>query len=230
MTEAIDTTKVPEVCPNAKMTKDVNTQMESAGEIIQETTNTSLSPEVFIPDDNIVNTQESNMMENDLPTTEVVNAEDISTKEKQAEKMIHQEDKDQMLNERRWSERLTKDTTLTTVEKNERMAQQRNLEGNSKKPTSFSMLPTGDIIHISANMGVNINHDDFETFELIRDLEKARDDLYMKQCENNKTYQTETVEIVGNNSNLLELEWLNEESSEPEDFLLVESRKKKKGK
>lgn len=92
------------------------------------------------------------------------------------------------------------------------------------------MLPTGDIVHISANMGVNINHDDFETFELIRDLEKARDDLYMKQCENNKTYQTETVEIVGNNSNLLELEWLNEESSEPEDFLLVESRKKKKGK
>ena len=49
----------------------------------------------------------------------------------------------------------------------------------------------------------------------------------MKQCENNKTYQTETVEIVGNNSNLLELEWLNEKSSEPEDFLLVESRKKK---
>ena len=50
----------------------------------------------------------------------------------------------------------------------------------------------------------------------------------MKQCENNKTYQTETVEIVGNNSNLLELEWLNEESSEPEDFLLVESRKKRR--
>jgi len=90
------------------------------------------------------------------------------------------------------------------------------------------MLPTCDIVHISANMGVNINHDDFETFELIRDLEKARDDLYMKQCENNKTYQTETVEIVGNNSNLLKLEWLNEESSEPEDFLLVESRKRRR--
>jgi hypothetical protein len=79
-------------------------------------------------------------------------------------------------------------------------------------------------------MGVIINHDDFDTFTLLKDLEQARDDLYSKQCELKKFSQIESVENESNNVVSLELEWLQDENSEIEDFILVESRKKKRDK
>ena len=67
--------------------------------------------------------------------------------------------------ERRWSERLKKDTAVTTMEKNERMAKKRNLEGNTSNYNSFSALPVEDIITVTADMGVILDATDFDTFD-----------------------------------------------------------------
>jgi hypothetical protein len=50
------------------------------------------------------------------------------------------------------------------------------------------MLPIEEIVSISVDMGVVINHDDFATFNLLKDLEQARDELYSKQCVNKKNF------------------------------------------
>jgi hypothetical protein len=102
------------------------------------------------------------------------------------------------------------------------------LKVTQKNKNSFSLLPIEEIVTISADMGVIINHDDFDTFNLLKDLEQARDNLYSKQCELKKSSQTESVENESNNVTSLELEWLQDKNSEIEDFILVESRKKKK--
>ena len=35
-------------------------------------------------------------------------------------------------------------------------------------------------MNVTSNMGVDLNENDFDTFNLLKDLEKARDDLYHK--------------------------------------------------
>jgi hypothetical protein len=79
-------------------------------------------------------------------------------------------------------------------------------------------------------MGIVVEESSFDTFNLIRDLEKARDDLYQKQTVKNQKPQTDVVEGGLEEDVPLAIEWINEESSESEDFILVESRRKKKRK
>jgi hypothetical protein len=38
-----------------------------------------------------------------------------------------------------------------------------------------------EIIHTTADMGVVLDNDDFDTFSFLNDLENARHDLYQKQ-------------------------------------------------
>jgi hypothetical protein len=45
--------------------------------------------------------------------------------------------------------------------------------------------------------------------------------------EQNQISQTDIIKSEQNMGTTLKLEWLQEESSEPEDFILVESRKRK---
>jgi hypothetical protein len=45
---------------------------------------------------------------------------------------------------------------------------------------SFFSLSSEEIIHTTSDMGIDINHDDFATFDLLKSLEMARDDLYVK--------------------------------------------------
>jgi hypothetical protein len=76
-------------------------------------------------------------------------------------------------------------------------------------------------------MGIVVEEDDFDTFNLIKDLEKVRDDLYHKQICQNKNPQTKSVEGGHEESDFLAIEWHKDDSSEIEDFILVESRKKR---
>ena len=84
------------------------------------------------------------------------------------------------------------------------------------------------MILVTSNMGVIMENDDFDTFNLLNDLEHARNDLFQKQFEQKQTSQTEPVEMNQVKNSTLQLEWLQKESSEPEEFILVESRKKKR--
>lgn len=61
------------------------------------------------------------------------------------------------------------------------MAEKRNLEGNTSTSNSFATLQVEEIISIIASMGVDMSVNDFDTFNLLKDLEIARDNLYHKQ-------------------------------------------------
>lgn len=186
----------------------------------------SLSPEVFIPDDGIINTQGSIEMEvgeNEKVTYLSALEMESLTKEVEAEKMEVWQD-----HERRRSDRLKKTTTMTTMEKNLKMAKKGNLEGNPSSFNCFSVLLIEEMVNVTSNMGIDLNENDFDTFNLLKDLEKARDDLYYKQINKASDPQTESVEDMQANKASLVLEWIQEESSEIDEFVLVESRKRKK--
>lgn len=116
------------------------------------------------------------------------------------------------------------------MEKGEKLAKKWNLEGNSSSSNSFSILPIEEIVHTGSDMGIAVKHDNFATFDLLKTLEMATDDLYVKQCGQNETSKSEIVETQPSADVPLQLEWLHDESSDIEDFILVESRKKRREK
>jgi hypothetical protein len=75
-------------------------------------------------------------------------------------------------------------------------------------------------------MGVVLNSNNMATFDLFRTLELARNDVYQKQCELANISSVDNEDNLNNADDLLELDWLVEESSDPKNFILVESRKK----
>jgi cyclophilin family peptidyl-prolyl cis-trans isomerase len=83
--------------------------------------------------------------------------------------------------ERRRSERLKKEVHVTTNEKNEAMAKKRNLEGNSKAYCNLSDIDNLTLNDLAKNMGVIVQKEIFVTFDMIKDLEAARNCLYSKQ-------------------------------------------------
>lgn len=164
-----------------------------------------LSPEEFITDDGIIHTQDSvdpeaDALEKVVDNQATHNDEDlpsetngVSDKPEEMQVIVVEDDPmedsipnaviisgggDQIPQERR-SERLKKDTNLHTMDKVTKMAQKRNLEDYSTHTNSFSVLPVEEIISISADMGVTINQDDYDTFDLLNDLEQARGVIYI---------------------------------------------------
>jgi hypothetical protein len=109
---------------------------------------------------------------------------------------------------RRRGERLKKDSNLTTKEKIEKAAQIKNLEGNSTRANSFSVLSVEDIINVSSDMGIVLDDKDFDTFDLLKQLECARNELFLKQADKNAQAQPETGEQQENKNDPLQLEWL----------------------
>lgn len=131
----------------------------------------TVSPEVFIPNDNIIHTQESVELEKDPE----IKGSDINDATKQDDQRVMDKDGDQVMQvQERRSERLKKDAMLITMEKTEKVAKKRNLEGNSKKSNSFSVLANDDIMHISSEMGIVIEDDGFDTCNLLNVLETAK--------------------------------------------------------
>ncbi|KAL5668621.1 hypothetical protein ACJX0J_020842, partial [Zea mays] len=61
---------------------------------------------------------------------------------------------------------------------NRRMAVKRNLEGNSHIPKSkFSCLSSNEIIDVSKKMGVNMNNQNMESIDLLKEMELAQEIL-----------------------------------------------------
>jgi hypothetical protein len=62
------------------------------------------------------------------------------------------------------------------------MVVKRNLEGNSHIPKSkFSCLSSNEIIDISKKMGVNMNNQNMESIDLLKEMELARQCLGQKK-------------------------------------------------
>ena len=75
-------------------------------------------------------------------------------------------------------------------------------------------------------MGVIIEEDDFDTFDMLKELEIARANLYDKQQSNKQNEQSDIIEISEDEGETLLIEWYREGSSESEDFQLSISEKK----
>jgi hypothetical protein len=91
---------------------------------------------------------------------------------------------------------------------------------------TFSALHVDELVHSAADMGVVLNSNNMATFDLFRTLELARNDAYQKQCELANISSVDNEDNLNNADDLLELDWLVEESSDPKNFILVELRKK----
>uniref|UniRef100_A0A804LT84 DUF4283 domain-containing protein n=1 Tax=Zea mays TaxID=4577 RepID=A0A804LT84_MAIZE len=155
--------------------------------------------------------------------------EDLSDQRKKTDGIIHHEDNQKFMPSpipiRRVSERLKKDMGIRIEEKNRRMAVKRNLEGNSCIPEpNFSCLASKEIIDISKKMGVNINEQNMESIELLKEMELARQCLGQKKIEILQVKEEDNM--VKRNDEYIGSQAI--EESETDDFILVQSRKKKR--
>jgi hypothetical protein len=125
----------------------------------------------------IIHTQESQALNEDVPMDEVI-PQDMQ--EPNADVAPMDEGVQANPPPQRRSERLKKDITLTTKEKGEMMAKKRNLEGTCPNQNMFSVLPIDEITELTSSMGIDIDSSDFGTFDLLKDLECARHDLFVK--------------------------------------------------
>jgi hypothetical protein len=105
-----------------------------------------MSLEIFIHDDTIINTQGSANMEGD--DSKMVNGQNDEDKNPRPNDMIP-EVVEIPPSPSRKSDRLKKTTTLTTMEKNQKMAKKRNIEGNPSCSYSFSVLTINEVVNIS---------------------------------------------------------------------------------
>ena len=70
-------------------------------------------------------------------------------------------------------------------------------------------------------MGVIIEEEDLDTFDMLKELEIARANLYDKQQSSMQNDQNKKGDISADNNETLLIEWHHEEPSESEDFLLA---------
>lgn len=109
----------------------------------------TISLDIFLPDDQIVNTQGSVASSEEIRSQEVTDGE---IHDQAAERDISLIDTEAQPHER--SERLKKDITMTTQEKNDFMAKKRNLEGNTLPKSMFSELSHDSLHDISKKRGL----------------------------------------------------------------------------
>lgn len=89
------------------------------------------------------------------------------------------------------------------------------------------MLDNPEIVSIASDMGIIIPDSDFDKIDFMKDLELARHNL------DNKSKKVISQEIVDEviepyeNNNIPLFDWVNEDSEE-ENFILVQSKKKKR--
>lgn len=107
---------------------------------------------------------------------------------------------------------------------------ERDLEGNTSANPTTSELSNSSLHDLSKKMRVKVDNESSNPFDLLKEIETVRNNLYAKQQQNKSN--VEIVEIQDNReesaATVPQLEWLSEESSDLEDFTLVMSRKRKK--
>ena len=69
------------------------------------------------------------------------------------------------------------------MEKNDKMAKKRIFEANNSHSNLLFALPMEEITNFTYDMGVIIEKNGFDTFDLLKDLETVRHNLYTKQNE-----------------------------------------------
>ena len=109
------------------------------------------------------------------------------------------------------------------------VSKKRNLEGKTETShNSFAVLSDKEIMLRAAGMGVIIPDDKFESIDILRSLEDARNKLRAK---NNISKHKDESYVVDNDLGdkiPLQIEWHEQERFDSDSFTLVESRKSKR--
>jgi hypothetical protein len=107
------------------------------------------------------------------------------------------------------------------------MTQKKNLEGNYLNlKNSFAVLSNDELVSRSKKMGVKVDDNELEKFDVLKDLEMARANLNEK-INNQAENQNKDTDSCPPLEEMRFIEWKSD-SSEEEDFQIVSSRRSKK--
>jgi hypothetical protein len=109
----------------------------------------------------------------------------------------------------RRSARLKKEIIMTTQEKNDIMAKKRNLEGNTSSKFTISELSHNSMHDMSKKMGVIVDNSTSNSFDLLKEIENARLNLFNEQQKAKTNVQITEVSMENECSEQLQLEWCN---------------------
>uniref|UniRef100_A0A8I7B856 Uncharacterized protein n=1 Tax=Hordeum vulgare subsp. vulgare TaxID=112509 RepID=A0A8I7B856_HORVV len=109
------------------------------------------------------------------------------------------------------------------------MAQKRDLQGKKISPgNSFEVLSNLEIVSAAAQMGVNIPDDNFETIDIIRELELSRANIAKKVDKNDKQQdKIFFITNVGGEASPLDTEWVGDEDLNAMTLLWSDPGRKK---
>jgi hypothetical protein len=128
--------------------------------------------------------------------------------------------------ERRASERIQKGMMEAGSKLDHPANKKRSLEGNTVQTSNaFSALADNEVVDRSNSMGVVLNDTNFESINILKDLETARFALNKKLQDNlNQVNPEPSVVEVNQKEDDCEqnlLHWIEEDNSDIEDFILV---------
>jgi hypothetical protein len=131
----------------------------------------------------------------------------------------------------RFSSRLQDNVMEDVREKAENLTRKRNLEGNetSTDTNSFASLSNNEIVVRASKMGVRIPDNNFSSIDLLRELECARENIENKHMHSVNDVHLFIENNVGETTPLC-MSWADENEGIDDDFILVESKKKKRDK
>jgi hypothetical protein len=133
----------------------------------------------------------------------------------------------------RFSSRLQVSVNSDTMEKASALSRKRNLEGNHDSApnplssNSFAVLFNNQIVAKANLMGVKIPDGNFDTINLVRDLELARNSLGSKHKSVKPLSSVLFIESNEGTTTPLSMDWISSNDNDDSSFTLVESRKKK---
>jgi hypothetical protein len=130
--------------------------------------------------------------------------------------------------ERRRSDHLKEVIHLTTMERNEAMAKKRNLEGIIKRPGTIAEIDN-QVLHVLAkDMGVLVKDSNFDSFDMLKELENARNCLHMKNLKKIVSINcAKIVKFVPSEDQIINIVSSNEES-DLKEMLNQQSKEKSK--
>jgi hypothetical protein len=131
--------------------------------------------------------------------------------------------------ETRFSSRIFPSANEDVMRKAMQATKKRNLEGNIPIPSSsnsFAALSDSALMIRAHKMGVIIPDDNFSSFDVIRDLENARNDINAKNMFVKAPVSTLYIENNVGDSTPLSMDWISSSDTD-EPFTVVKSRKGK---
>uniref|UniRef100_A0ACD5Z200 Uncharacterized protein n=1 Tax=Avena sativa TaxID=4498 RepID=A0ACD5Z200_AVESA len=184
----------------------------------------SLSKEIWPPLPRVVEIQSKALSHDDNPQAYIVHSPDSSSRMDEGSSAIQDVE---VGFPGRFSKRTTSVANDHILEKASNLCKKRDLQGNHHSyahANAFDVLSDQQIMLRASLMGVDIPDDNFDSIDLIRELEISKNCLVDKQ---NSKLDNLLIEDVNGAKTPLDLEWMSQDE-EGGDFTIVDSKKSRK--